>query len=86
MRPLPPLQTEPQQYQEVSRRVHGAPPERRWHALRCCTERIGSRYTHAVVMQVYLEVLAREAKRPDPPIPPAWRLGGDADDGRRAHG
>jgi hypothetical protein len=68
-----PLQTEPQQYQEVSRRVHGAPPQRRWHVLRCCVERVGTRYSHAVLTQVYLEVLARDAHLPAPPVPAAWR-------------
>jgi hypothetical protein len=73
MRTTPPL-TEAQQYREVARRVHGAPPERRWHVLRCCTEAVGTRYTQAVVVQVYREVLAREAELPLPPAPAAWRL------------
>jgi hypothetical protein len=78
-------QTEAEQYQHVSRCVHGAPPQRRWHVLRCCVERVGTRYTHAVLTQVYLEVLAHDAKLPAPPVPAAWR-GGDADGGREAHG
>jgi hypothetical protein len=72
MRMLP-LQTEAEQYHHVARRVHGAPPERRWHVLRCCVERVGTRYTYAVVQQVYLEVLARQHALPAPPVPPAWR-------------
>jgi hypothetical protein len=66
--------TEPQQYREVSQRVHGAAPERRWHVLRCCVERVGTRYSHAVLQQVYLEVLARENELPPPPPPLDWRL------------
>jgi hypothetical protein len=71
---------EAQQYQEVARRVHGAAPERRWHVLRCCTEQVGTRYSLAVVQQVYREVVAREAKRPPPPVPAAWRAGADEAD------
>jgi hypothetical protein len=71
---MPTPMTEAQQYQEASRRIHGAAPERRWHVLRCCVERVGTRYSHAVVMQVYLEVLARENELPAPPVPLAWRL------------
>jgi hypothetical protein len=77
-------QTEAEQYQQVARRVHGAPPQRRWHVLRYCVESIGERYTHAVVTHVYLEVLARAAHLPDPPVPAAWR-GGDANGGTGAH-
>jgi hypothetical protein len=73
-----PPQTEAEQYQQVARRVHGAPPERRWHVLRCCVERVGTRYSHAVLTQVYLEVLARQAQLPASPVPPAWQLGVDA--------
>ena len=71
---MPQPLTEAQQYQEASRRVHGATPERRWHVLRCCVERVGIRYSHAVLTQVYLEVLAREAELPTPPAPAGWRL------------
>ena len=68
-----PLRTEAEQYQEVTRHVHGALPQRRWHALRCCVDHVGSRYSHAVLTQVYLEVLAAEAQLPPPPAPAGWR-------------
>jgi hypothetical protein len=83
MSPRPP-QTEAEPYRDVSRRVHGAPAPRRWHVLRCGGERLGTRDRHAVVTQVYLEVLARQAQLPPPPVPPAWRLGVETDEGRRA--
>jgi hypothetical protein len=68
-----PAMTEADQYQEVCRRVHGAAPRDRWHALRDCTEEVGTRYRHAVVRQVYLEVLSVEHALPAPPVPRAWR-------------
>jgi hypothetical protein len=75
---MQPPQTEAEPYPHVSRRVHGAPPERRWHVLRCCVERVGTRDRHAVLTQVYLEVLARQAQLPASPVPPAWQRGVDA--------
>jgi len=79
----PQIEAEP--YQQVARRVHGAPPQRRWHVLRCCVEQMGTRDRHAVLTQVYLEVVARQAQLPPPPVPPAWRPGLEAADGRREH-
>jgi hypothetical protein len=84
-----PLQTEAEQYHHVARKVHGAPPERRWHVLRCCVDRVGTCYTHAVLTQVYLEVVAYEHELPAPPVPLAWRTEsrpaeGPADDDDRS--
>jgi hypothetical protein len=41
--------------------------------MRCCTERVGIKYSHTVLTQVYLEVLACEAELPMPPAPHGWR-------------
>ena len=68
--------SEAEQYRHVHARVLGAPPARRWHALRGCVEHVGERYTQAVLVQCYLELLAVEQGLPAPPVPTAWQREG----------